>query len=294
MHPRVARPVRHFPEGAITFVTDRCIDEEYLLLPDVPEVAEIIEDAWREGLLRFDVGLLVLVVMSNHWHALLRATTADQTAIPRLMQYVKSRVAIEVNALRGRHGTFWAERYHAIHVLDDESVIDRVVYALHNPVKAGLCGTASEWPGLSTLEATTGERTACGALDLPVVLPPAWEGLDRAQLAEQQRWIRHELRAREAETAETRRSRGLPRPKVERVIAAVSWSSRPRRPSRARAPLCFAATKEAKKAFRVMWRELVSAYRAASEKFRGGILDVQFPASMFPPWLVRAPNEAPT
>lgn len=209
------------------------------------------------------------------------------------MQYVKSRVAKDINTLRGRHGTFWAERYHAIRVIDDASVIDRIVYALHNPVRAGLCATASEWPGLSTLEASTGMRSACGPLDLPVSFPDGWEGLDRAQLAERQHWLRHELTAREAENAADRKSRGLRRPKVERVIAAVSWSERPRRPSRARAPLCFAATIEAKKGFRIMWRELMSAYRAASEKFRGGILDAMFPASMFAPRLERPPNEAP-
>jgi REP element-mobilizing transposase RayT len=289
----MARRLRHFPAGTIVSVTDRCIDEAFLLLPDRPEVAQIIQDAWRDGLRRFPVELLLLVVMSNHWHAELRSATKDQTAIPRFMQYVKSRVAREINELRGRRGIFWAQRYTAIPVIDDASVSARMAYDLHNPVKAGLCATAAEWPGLSTLEASTGLRAACGRVDLPVSLPDAWVGHDRSQLADERRAFREELRARERESAEDRKSRGLSRPKVQRVIASVTWQSRTAEPARSPAPRCFAATAEARKAFRLAEREITSAYRTASESFRAGMLDVMFPAGMFAPRLERPPNEAP-
>lgn len=290
----MARRLRHFPEGTLAFVTDRCIDEQYLLLPDAPQVTAIIEGAWREALRLFPVELLLLTAMSNHWHAIVKATTRDQTAIPKFMQYVKSRVAREINELRGRHGTFWSERYHAIPILDEESLIDRIAYALHNPVKAGLCATAGEWPGLSTLEALTGIQAACGPFEFPVSPPDAWKGLDRAPLAAHRRALRDELRARADASADDRKARGLERPKVKRTLAAVTWSMRPEKPARARAPMCFAATAAARKAFRLMWREMVRAYRIASEKFRGGLLDVSFPPGMFAPWVVRPPNEAPS
>ncbi len=288
----VPRHVRHYPEGSYWFVTDRCAAEAYLLLPDRPEVAEIIESAWREGLRRFPVELCALLVMSNHWHAVLSATTAEQNSIPSLMQYVKSTVAFEINRLRGRQGTFWSKRYTAIPVVDDESVIDRIGYTLHNPANAGLCGTASEWPGLSTLEASTDERAACGPIDLPVALPPAWRGMDPGQLAKQRRSLRHELRDRERAVAATRRAAGLKRPRVDRVISAVTWSDRPALPKRSRAPACFAATEAARKMYRKMRREIVRAYLMASDAFRSGVLDVMFPASMFAPRLERPPNEA--
>ena len=47
------------------------------------------------------------------------------------------------------------------------------------------------------------------------------------------------------------------------------------------------------KEFRKAWRELMNAYTACSEKFRSGVLDVMFPASMFAPWLGPPPCEAP-
>ena len=277
------RPLRYFAAGTVSSITDRCIGEQYLLLPDDPAIKTLVESVWARALGRFPVDLLVLTVMSNHWHAKLRNRTDDYTAIPRFMQYVKSRVATGVNRIRGRQGTFWSGRYGAIEVVDEPSVVGGIVYALNNPVKAGLCETAAEWPGLSTLEATTGAPAACGRIEVPVSLPTGWEVLDEGQRADKLRAIDDQLRARESAIAKTRRANGLKRPDVRRKIASVTPTTRPESPARGRAPLVFAATEAARRAYRVTRRERQHLYRSASDAFRAGDLHAVFPAGMYRP-----------
>lgn len=155
------------------------------------------------------------------------------------------------------------------------------MYVLMNPVAAGISATCAEYPGLSSLEANVGVRAACGAVDVPVELPPQWAGLDDAELSRQRAWMRDELRARENAVKEDRRKRGLPRPKAERCLR-VDPFDRPMRPARRPAPMCFAATLDARRAFARLRRTFVAAYRWASAQFRAGVLDVMFPAGAFP------------
>lgn len=136
-------------------------------------------------------------------------------------------------------------------------------------------------------------RSACVDIDLPMLLPPSWHGLDEAQLAGPRAHLLAEVRAQEAAIAEDRRQRGLPRLHVEQILRRTHHGDRPEHPKRSRKPLCFAATLAVVDAFRRTWRAWVAAYRAASEAFRAGVLDVMFPARALPPRLARPPTEAP-
>jgi hypothetical protein len=142
------------------------------------------------------------------------------------------------------------------------------------------------------LEANVGVRSACGKVEVPIELPAHWAELDAVELSVQRAWLRNELRRREAEVKASRIERGLPRPKAARCLE-VSPFDRPPRPDRKPAPPCFAATELARKAFLELRRAFVEAFMAASEAFRGGVLEAMFPAGSFPPRLVRPPNEAP-
>jgi REP element-mobilizing transposase RayT len=277
-----------FAAARYWFVTDRCDEERHLLRPDA-DARAIVERALREALAATGVGLVALVVMGNHWHMVLRATD-DPTSIPVFMQRLKSDVAVAVNALRERRGGFWADRYHAIPILDDTSLIERITYCLMNPVAAGLAATVAEYPGLSSLEANTGVRGACGAVDVPFEIPECWRLLDPRELSVQRARLRHVLRVRERAVAAARMSSGLGRPKPERCMK-VDPFERPKRPARRPAPRCFAAAIELHEAFDEVRKAFMAAYRTASEAFRAGVLDVVFPASAFPPRLTRAPVE---
>jgi putative transposase len=280
----MARPLRMFAPGSYLFITDRCHEERHLLRPD-RVVLQIVAAALTAAIDATGVGLLAFVVMGNHWHLLVRIPD-DVTALPCFMQRLKSTVARQVNAHLGRRGTFWSERYHSISVVDDASLLERMTYILMNPVAAGLAASASEYPGLSSLEANVGVRAACPALDLPIALLPQWAELTKDQLALQRAWLGNELQTREEAVKCERRERGLPRPKVERCLA-VDPFDRPACPARRRAPRCFAATLEARKAFGEIRKAFIAAYRWASDAFRGGVVDVMFPAGSFPPRLLQ-------
>lgn len=282
----MARPLRMFDSATYYFITDRCHEERHFLRPD-PEVLEIVARALRKAIGATDVAVLGWVLMGNHWHIIVRATK-EPDALPAFMQRLKSEVARAVNEHLGRQGTFWADRYHAIPILDESSLLERMMYVLMNPVAAGISATCAEYPGLSSLEANVGVRAACGAVDVPVELPPQWAGLDDAALSRQRAWMRDELRARENAVKEERRKRGLPRAKAERCLR-VSPFDRPKRPARRPAPMCFAATLDVRRAFARLRSAFITAYRWASAQFRAGVLDVMFPAGAFPPRLARPP-----
>lgn len=285
----MGRAIRQFAAAKYWFVTDRCDEERFLLRPE-PEVNTIVRRALCDAIEATGVGVLALCVMGNHWHLVLRAGD-DPASIPAFMQRLKSDVAVAVNEHRERRGGFWANRYHAQPILDDAALIARIMYTLMNPLAAGLAATAAEYPGLSSIEATTGVRSACGALEVPMEPPPQWAAISAEELAIQKAWLRTELRQREEAIRAERIARGLPRPKAARCLE-VDPFERPARPARRPPPRCFAASLEAKEAFEKVRRAFVEAFMAASAAFRAGVLDVMFPAGAFPPRLMRPPCEA--
>ena len=84
---------------------------------------------------------------SNHWHALLHVDDAEQLA--RFMQYVDGNLAREVGDLVGWSGTFWARRYSAILISDEEAAqVERLRYILAHGVKEHLVERVVDWPGV--------------------------------------------------------------------------------------------------------------------------------------------------
>jgi putative transposase len=288
----VARQLRQFSASSYWFVTDRCHQEQFLLRPD--EAANVaMLGALRRALERFagQLDCYSVLLMSNHWHIVVRVASTE--VLPSFMQYLKSQVATDVNDLRDRRtGTFWSARYGAVPILDEESLIDRIGYTLMNPVAAGIAATCAEHVGISSLEHSTGLRAACGPVDLPLALPPSWEGLNEHELSLKKKWLRHELREREREVKADRIGKGLARPKAERCRGMDPFD-RPARPARRPRPSCFGATAEARKEHRASMRELQRGYAGVSELYRAGDMSVVFPHGTFPPRLQRPLLEAP-
>lgn len=81
--------------------------------------------------------------MTNHFHLLVltRAPT-----IARGMQYLNSRHVESFNRRHGRSGTLVQGRYYARLVHSDEDHLGVRAYIAWNPVDAGLCDHAEEWP----------------------------------------------------------------------------------------------------------------------------------------------------
>jgi hypothetical protein len=100
----------------------------------------------------------------------------------RFMQYTDSNVAREVGDLVGWSGPFWARRYSAIMVSDEERAqVDRLRYILAQGVKENLVKRVLDWPGVHTagLSWRTSRSPATGSI-APRSTPPAIEARSTA------------------------------------------------------------------------------------------------------------------
>ena len=97
-------------------------------------------------------------LMTNHYHLIVEA---EQPGLSRGMQRLNGRYAQLFNQRHDRDGHLFRGRY-SVFVIDSESRFEASCrYVLENPVRAGLCQTASDWPwsGCPSLEAASGTGT---------------------------------------------------------------------------------------------------------------------------------------
>ena len=114
-----------------------------------PEIAALV----RGALLRFDgerYRLLEWCVMPNHVHVLIRQEAGFPLA--EIVRSWKVFTAREANAILRRTGRFWMREYHDRCIRDEKHLAAAVAYIRNNPVKAGLCELAEDWPWSSATE----------------------------------------------------------------------------------------------------------------------------------------------
>lgn len=89
------------------------------------------------------VNSLAWVVMPDHLHWLL---TLEEGSLGKLMQRVKSRSAIAINAALHRADRLWQKGYHD-HALRTEEDLPAVArYVVANPLRAGLVSSLRDYP----------------------------------------------------------------------------------------------------------------------------------------------------
>ncbi len=84
------------------------------------------------------------VVMPNHVHLLM--TRFENYELSEIMHSIKSYTAHEANKMLHRCGQFWMEEYFDRFIRNSRHFARTVRYIENNPVKAGLCEKASDWP----------------------------------------------------------------------------------------------------------------------------------------------------
>ncbi len=106
-------------------------------------VAEIVQAA----LLYFDrerYSLHAWCVMPNHVHTLV--TPHVKQGLGTILHSWKSYTARECNRLLGRKGAFWAKESFDRYIRNERHFTNAIAYIENNPVKAGLCEQAEDWP----------------------------------------------------------------------------------------------------------------------------------------------------
>jgi len=117
-------------------------------------VAKIVQDA----ILFFDEEKYLLsawVVMPNHVH--LVTTPLPGKPLAGIIQSLKSFTANEANKLLKRTGTFWMPDYFDRYIRNQRHLAAAIDYVEENPVKAGLCNKAENWPFGSAWFRASGE-----------------------------------------------------------------------------------------------------------------------------------------
>jgi putative transposase len=135
------RPPRIQVAGGVYHVTQRATGRELLFLDDDDRRAFLL--LLRRTLERYRWELHDYCLMSNHFHLLV--TTCEPT-IALGMQHLNSRHVAAFNQMHGRRGTLVQGRYYSGMVESDEHFLQVRGYLALNPVDAGLCGDAAEWP----------------------------------------------------------------------------------------------------------------------------------------------------
>ncbi len=86
---------------------------------------------------------LAWVVMPDHVHWLMEL---QKGTLAECMSLLKSRSSRLLNQQLGRRGALWQHGYHDHAVRSDESLHEKAMYILTNPVRAGLACEVGEYP----------------------------------------------------------------------------------------------------------------------------------------------------
>ena len=120
---------------------------------------------------------LAYCLMENHIHLLIETPNANLSSG---MQRLNSRYAQYFNQRHHRVGHLFQGRFGAVRVSSDAQLWALVGYMARNPVEAGLCERAEDWPW-SSYAATAGVRPAQPWLDTPRLIS-LLEGMTRDPL----------------------------------------------------------------------------------------------------------------
>ena len=291
----MTRPLRYSQPWQPVEVTARTIQGRFLLLPS-KMLNSLIAGVLALGRKKYDVHVYNLVFLSNHFHLLMAGSSPHE--ISAFMGFVMSNIAREAGRLHNWRGPFWERRHRVIPIADDESLVGRMRYIFENGCKEGLAKHPALWSGLNAVEALTRGRAIEGMwvdrsgltraskcknskpkeedfitrFELKLDVLPIW----RSVKAEQRRRIAAEMAedAAKAAPASAGRATALI---ADGGLARRDPHHRPEGVKNGYAPLCHAASKAAREAFREAYRAFVTIYRAAAEKLRERLPRLGFP-----------------
>jgi len=245
---------------------------------------------------KFGIELLFTVAMSNHHHT---GIFDRDGRYPEFLEYFHKLFAKCQNALRGRWENFWASEQTSVVRLEGATdILDKLVYALTNPVKDDLVEKVVDWPGVSSYQANrTGNAKTVPRPKhffrengpMPETAELRFERPSEFTHLTQEEWAtlvekhvrRIELEARDRRVAARGTVLG------RRRILSQSWSATPasREPRRKLRPTVAAKS---------IWRrvealrrndQFLAAYRRARSALASGYNFVTFPEGTY--WMVR-------
>jgi len=139
----VPRPIL---SGATSLVTRSCTQQLFLLKPD-SLCNQTFQYCLAYAVQQTNLVIHGVCVMSNHYHLV---ETDPEARLPEFERILNKLVASCMNTRYGRRENFFAGSVQPSYVsLETPSAaLDKLVYTISNPVKAGLVRSSAEWPGV--------------------------------------------------------------------------------------------------------------------------------------------------
>jgi REP element-mobilizing transposase RayT len=283
---------RQVLEGTTYLVTRRASERRFFLRPS-KQITAIFGYLLAVVSERYGILLHSACVLSNHFHIVL---TDPHARLPDFHRDLDALVARAVNCSLGRWEALWErDSYSAVRLETAETVLEKIVYVLANPVAAGLVRRGGDWPGLwsdPTLiggEGVVFERPkdffrADGPLPATARLrfhPPP--GVDHpAELAAE---LLSRLRLAEDRAAADLAAGGRSFLGVARVLAQKPYARpAPGEPRRSLSPRVACRNKWKRIEVLLQLSGFRAAHRAALDAWRAGVRSVTFPPGT---WLMR-------
>jgi len=128
---------RYMLPGRTYMVTRRCSQRQFLLKPGAVVDQTLLYCLGRAAE-AFDIQLHAFIFLSNHYH-LIVTDAAPEPRLPQFMHWFNLHVAKALNVHHQRSENLWSSRsYNAVHLGDEDAVLEKIVYTLTNAVAAGL------------------------------------------------------------------------------------------------------------------------------------------------------------
>ena len=281
--------------GRTYMITRRCTQRQFLMRPDA-ETNNAFVYCLGEAAARFRIDVLFTVAMANHHHTGIYDAEGNY---PAFIEHFHKMFAKCQNALRGRWENFWSsEQTSVVRLIEPNDVLNKMTYALTNPVKDRMVEKAHQWPGISSLASLLHDRsftarrprhffrddgTMPDVVTLTFVRPRGFEHLSASEFAAV---ALERVRQVEDAVAAERRRTGAP-VMGRKAVLAQRWTDRPRttEPRRDLSPRVAARSQWSRMEALLRNRTFRDAYIAARSRFVEGMHDVVFPAGTY--WLRR-------
>lgn len=278
----VARPI--YP-GLTHMITRRVTQRIYLLRPS-PVVDNIVLYSIAVAARKYGMQLHSITVMSNHYHIVL---TDPFGLLPDFERWCNSIIARALNAHYGRWENFWStEQSSHVQLVNAEDIVGKMVYAITNPVAAGLVSHGEKWPGIRMFSPGVRKISRPASffdkagelpevVELEIVAPPL--GLSSHQAY---RLIRESVADKEAEIRAAFKAEGRSFLGAARVLAQKPFESpttvEPRRELSPRV-----ACRDKWHRIEILQRNktFLAEYRGALSAWKRRIKDVLFPYGTF-------------
>jgi putative transposase len=287
--PRAVIPDRCY------LITRRCSERRFLMRPD-KETSNAFIYCLAVSAARFGIGVVGFGTMSNHYHAVV---VDNEGCFPDFLQYFHRIFAVHQNVFRGRWEAFWAphEQPSVVRLMGGSDLVDKLVYAITNPVKDGLVDKLEHWPGASCLPAlATGQALTASrpkryfrkdgllpeTASLELVTSPFHADMSHSEWAQ----LVQDLSDHDVQQIRDKRIKAGKRVVGAKAVLSAHWNDAPTsyKPRRKMNPHVACRDKWRRAEALQRNRAFLDAYREARTDWLKGTKNVEFP---FGVWFLR-------